>query len=155
MECSGPGYTIFFCRFHGVCVKPWNLHLFHRFLSYVGRMMASWLNGEEDLLLWSCCESWYQVDEIQLYPYHPDWYIYLRENHKNQPHVGKLYIIHGWYGICSMYFEIVFLIFFHGFDPMGFITVFHHHLGEWSLWDNWCYFDLHTQKPQKLVVLVK
>ena len=31
-------------------------------------------------------------------PYHPwEWYIYLHENHKNQPHVGK-YTIHGCYG---------------------------------------------------------
>ena len=33
--------------------------------------------------------------------FHPwDWYIYLHENHNNQPNVGKLYQSHGWYGWC-------------------------------------------------------
>ena len=38
------------------------------------------------------------------YPEDPwDWYIYLHENHKNQPNVGK-YTIHGWYGIVILDF---------------------------------------------------
>ena len=134
-----PNYFADFTEF----VKPWSLHLFHGFLSYVGRMMASWLNREEDLLRWSCWESWYQVDEIHLYTHTIHvWYIYLHENHNDQPNVGKQYTyiyisyMDGMgYAPCilHLFFLLIRLFLFHGFHPMGFITVFHHHLGEYGL----------------------
>jgi len=39
-----------------------------------------------------------------------DWYIYLHENHKNQPNVGNKYQSHGW-----IYGELV----ANPLDPMG------------------------------------
>ena len=63
------------------------------------RWVATWVvQGDLMCVPWCCFERGNPKNPSKPMT-HPwaEWYIYLHENHKHQPNVGK-YTIHGWYG---------------------------------------------------------